>query len=118
MSDHRLVWAEGSGAKLPTGSFYNQVYGYAVANNALNEIWMYDISLGKLTQLTDNDSNDVQPWIWKNYVTWVQNLKGTPDIMLMNLDNSKIEKIASTDFYEVKPILIMVTLPTLPSKAI
>lgn len=103
MSDHRLVWAEGSGAKLPTGSFYNQVYGYAVANNALNEIWMYDISLGKLTQLTDNDSNDVQPWIWKNYVTWVQNLKGTPDIMLMNLDNSKIEKIASTDFYEVKP---------------
>lgn len=103
MSGHRLVWAEGSGAKLPTGSFYNQVYGYAVANNALNELWMYDINLSKLTQLTDNDSNDVQPWVWDNYVTWVQNLKGTPDIMLMNLDNGKIEKIASTDFYEVKP---------------
>ncbi|NLV20370.1 MAG: hypothetical protein GXY49_00020 [Syntrophomonadaceae bacterium] len=103
MSDNKLVWAEGSGAKLPIGSFYNQVYGYAVANNALNELWMYDISLGKLTQLTDNDANDVQPWIWENYVTWVQNLKGTPDIMLMNLGNGMIEKIAATDFYEVKP---------------
>lgn len=103
MSGNRLVWAEGSGAKFPTGTFYNQVYGYAVANNALNELWMYDISLGKLTQLTDNDTNDVQPCIWGKYVTWTQNSKGTPNIMLMNLDNGTVEELASTDFYEVKP---------------
>jgi len=103
MSGDRLVWAEGSGAVLPTGSFYNQVWGYAVANNALNELWMYDIAQGKLTQLTDNDTNDVQPCIWGKYMAWAQNSKGTPDIMMMNLDNGTVEKIAATDFYEVKP---------------
>lgn len=103
MSGNRIVWTEGSGATFPVGSFYNQVYGYAVANNALNELWMYDISLGKLTQLTDNDANDVQPCIWGKYVTWAQNSKGTPDIMLMNLDAGTVEKLAATDFYEVKP---------------
>ncbi|HWQ75240.1 MAG TPA: stalk domain-containing protein, partial [Syntrophomonas sp.] len=103
MSGTRLVWAEGSGANLPTGSFYNQVYGYAVAKNALNEIWMYDIATAKETQLTDNDTNDVQPCIWGDYVVWAQNAKGTPDIMLMNLASGTTEKIAATDYYEAKP---------------
>lgn len=103
MSGSRLVWAEGSGANLPTGSFYNQVYGYAVAKNALNELWMYDMATGKETQLTNNDTNDVQPCIWGDYVAWAQNAKGTPDIMLMNLASGTTEKIASTDYYEVKP---------------
>jgi Tol biopolymer transport system component len=103
MSGDRVVWAEGSGVALPTGSFYNQVWGYAVAYNALNELWMYDINSAKLTKLTNNDTNDVQPWIWDKYVTWVQNAEGTPNIMLLNLDTGTVEKIASTDFYEVKP---------------
>lgn len=105
MSGNRVVWAEGSGATLPSGSFYNQVWGYAVKNNALNEVWMYDIAAGQLKQLTDNDTNDVQPWVWDKYVAWVQTSNGSPDVMLMDLDNGTVEKIAATDFYEVKPNL-------------
>jgi beta propeller repeat protein len=103
MSGDRVVWAEGSGAALSTGSFFNQVWGYAVAYNALNELWMYDIASGKVTQLTYNEANDVQPCIWGKYVAWAENSEGTPDIKLMDLDSGKVEKIATTDFYEVKP---------------
>lgn len=105
MSGNKIVWAEGSGAQLPSGSLYDQVWGYAVKNNALNEVWMYDIAAGQLKQLTDNDTNDVQPCVWDHYVAWVQTANGSPDVLLMNLDNGTVEKIAATDFYEVKPNL-------------
>ncbi|MEA1962381.1 MAG: stalk domain-containing protein [Bacillota bacterium] len=105
LSGEKIVWAEGSGAKLPVGSFYNQVWGYAVKNNALNEVWMFDISKGQLKQLTNNSTNDVQPCVWGNYVAWVQTSGGSPDVNLMNLDSGIIEKLASTDFYEVKPAM-------------
>lgn len=103
MSGTKVVWAEGSGADLPSGSFYNQVYGYAVSNNAMNEVWMYDIASGQLKRLTNNDTNDVQPCVWDHYVAWAQTAGGNPDVLLMNLDDGTTEKIAATDYYEVKP---------------
>lgn len=99
----KIVWTEGSGAALPVGSYFDQVWGHAVKNNALNDIWLYDISSDQSQQLTNNNVNEVQPQIWDHYVAWVETGSGSPDLCLLDLNSGTKQFIANTDLYEVQP---------------
>ncbi|MDO4539611.1 MAG: S-layer homology domain-containing protein [Syntrophomonadaceae bacterium] len=106
MWGERLAWAEGSGATLPAGSLADYVYGYAVPNSTLNEIWAYDMATEKLTQLTDNNYNDIQPWVWDKYVTWAQfDAQGTSDILAMDLDDGTIYELPIDPLVLVSPCI-------------
>lgn len=109
MDGNKIVWAEirdgsGSGTAV-TGSYFDQLWGYATKNNAVYDIWLYDIENGSTMKLTDSSANQIQSCVWDHYVAWAETGDGNPDISLLDLNSGSKSQISNTDAYEVKPAL-------------
>ncbi len=59
-------------------------------------IYMYNITSGETVRLTHNDSSQVRPDIWENYVVWEDYRHGNADIYYMDL-NTMTEHRVTTD---------------------
>ena len=105
MQGHRIVWVEGGGYVSGVSGFYNLIWGNYVQRQAMNKIYLYDLWTGETELLTNNDVNNLQPMVWENYVAWTQTFGGSPEIMLMNLDDREITRITTNDYLDVLPTI-------------
>lgn len=53
------------------------------------DIFMYDLSTGDLTQITDEDFNQYHPDIYGNYIVYQDNRNGNEDIYMYDILNKK-----------------------------
>ena len=60
---------------------------WASPGNRNSNIYLHDLSSGDTVRLTHNDSSQVNPDIWENYVVWEDYRNGDPDIYLLDLDH-------------------------------
>ena len=60
------------------------------------DIYMYNISTSKETQITTNKSNQSFPAIYKDRVVWVDDRNGNPDIYMYDLSTSKETRITTS----------------------
>ncbi|MFO8109343.1 MAG: hypothetical protein R6U17_02305 [Thermoplasmata archaeon] len=61
--------------------------GWASPGNRNSNIYLYNMSSKESLRLTQNDSSQVNPDIWENYVVWEDYRNGAPDIYMLDLNN-------------------------------
>ncbi len=69
---------------------------WATPGNRNSNIYLMNISSGETVRLSQNDSSQVNPDIWENYVVWEDHRNGDPDIYMIDLDDPE-DEIRITD---------------------
>ena len=73
--------------------------------NGNYDIYMYNISTLKETQITTNKSDQINPAIYGNLVVWLDFCNGESDIYMYDLSNSKKTQITTDELPQECPAI-------------
>jgi tricorn protease len=66
------------------------------------DVWIYDFNTRELTQVTDNDSQDIMP-IWNgDNIYYISDRTGTLNLFRYNTKTEEEKQITNSDYYDVK----------------
>jgi len=81
-------------------AFDPDIYGNRIVwhdcRNENDDIYMYNLSTSKETQITTNKSHQTYPVIYGDRVVWIDSRNGNDDIYMYNLSTSKETRITSS----------------------
>ncbi len=66
-------------------------------------IYMFNITSGETVRLTNNDSSQVRPDIWENYVVWEDYRHGNADIYYMDLNTMTEHRVTTHASDQITP---------------
>ncbi|MGB9928640.1 MAG: PKD domain-containing protein [Methanosarcina sp.] len=84
--ENKIVWQD-------TRSDKNKGSNYV----PIHDIYMYDISTHKETQITANQSQQITPAIYKDRIVWADNRNGNWDIYMYNMSTAEERQIMTTE---------------------
>jgi TolB protein len=95
----------------PAGQYSPAIYGnrivwmdYRNANGDDNhDIYMYDLSTQKETQITENPASQGSPSIWENRIVWVDFRNGNADIYMYDLASGVETPICTAPGDQINP---------------